>query len=92
MSLSYILKYGYSNKARDYLNLELRHHQVLLFILFILTVLLVYGCKVTHFLLICKLFGTFFYDLKQKNKNFAFFLVISEIMSTFAHYYIYYGR
>ena len=38
MSLSYILKYRYGNIARDYLNLELRHHQVLLFILFILTV------------------------------------------------------
>lgn len=43
MSLSYILKYGYGNIARDYLNLELRHHQVLLFILFIFSVF----CKFT---------------------------------------------
>ena len=35
MSLSYIFEYVYGNIARDYLNLELRHHQVLLFILFI---------------------------------------------------------
>ena len=35
MSLSYILKYRYGNIARDYLNLELRHHQMLLFIVFI---------------------------------------------------------
>ena len=38
MILSYIFEFGYGNIARDYLNLVLRHHQVLLFILFILTV------------------------------------------------------
>ena len=43
MSLSYIFEYGYGNIARDYLNLELRHHQVLLFILFIF----LFFCKFT---------------------------------------------
>ena len=69
------LIYGYV--PRDFYNLELRHHQTL-FIAFMCLVLFIYGCKITLFLLICKLFRTFFCLLIEKVlKNLHFIAELS---------------
>ena len=46
---------------RDCYCLELRHHQMLFIVVIVLSsFVLIYGCKITCFLLICKLFCFFF--------------------------------
>lgn len=54
--------------SRDFYNLELRHHQMLniAFIVFESNFVLIYGCKFTLFILICKHFATFFACLVEK--------------------------